>query len=480
MHRNTLLFVLSSLVAWSVHATPTRRDTGTKNVFAHHMVGFTYSYTSKDWVEDVRAAHAAGIDGFALNVGTDSWQPTQVASAYQAAEQSGTGFKMFLSFDMSVFQCSSSSDAATLRSWVSKYATHANQFLYNGHIFVSTFAGESCTFGQSSVAQGWASQFTSQLAGSNAVHFVPSFFVDPSTFGQYSSSINGMFNFNSGWPISLTTATANAQLSSQGESLSATSPSDLEKITQVLLPNVGSIDTDNQYVSGLKSVTSNDGKAPTYMGAVSPWFFTHYSPQTFNKNAHSHLYNTRWENVVENRHLFDLIEICTWNDFSESHYIGLIHGSQPNSQAWVDGFDHSAWLNMTSYYATAYKTGSCPAITQDKICIWARPHPKKANAPDPVGKPSNFEMTQDLMWAVVFATLPATVTLWTSDSNSQTSNVQAGVTKLNMPLTETGGYMRAMLRRDGVVIMDFTPSGYHYEPNPSAYNYNAFTAGSPN
>lgn len=39
--------------------------------------------------------------------------------------------------------------------------------------------------------------------------------------------------------------------------------------------------------------------------------------------------------------MFDILEIVTWNDFGESHYIGPIHGAQPNSEAWVDGFDHT-------------------------------------------------------------------------------------------------------------------------------------------
>lgn len=47
---------------------------------------------------------------------------------------------------------------------------------------------------------------------------------------------------------------------------------------------------------------------------------------------------------------------------------------------------------MTSYYATAYKTGSYPQITEDKLYMWARPHTKDANAPDPVGKPDNYEL----------------------------------------------------------------------------------------
>ena len=83
----------------------------------------------------------------------------------------------------------------------------------------------------------------------------------------------------------MTTSSVNSQLAGSGESLSATSAADIEKITSVLLPSVGAVGTDQQYVNGLKSVTSNDGKAPTYMGAVSPWFFTHYGVNSYNKNV---------------------------------------------------------------------------------------------------------------------------------------------------------------------------------------------------
>ena len=83
----------------------------------------------------------------------------------------------------------------------------------------------------------------------------------------------------------MTTASVNSELASSGESLSATAPADIEKITSVLLPNVGAVGTDQQYVTGLQSVTSNDGKPPTYMGAVTPWFFTHYGVNSYNKNV---------------------------------------------------------------------------------------------------------------------------------------------------------------------------------------------------
>jgi len=66
--------------------------------------------------------------------------------------------------------------------------------MYNGRVYASTFAGESCTFGQGSAVAGWKSQFIQQLTGTNAVHFVPSFFIDPSAFNTYNGVIDGMFN----------------------------------------------------------------------------------------------------------------------------------------------------------------------------------------------------------------------------------------------------------------------------------------------
>ena len=90
--------------------------------------------------------------------------------------------------------CSATADAETLRTYITTYATHPNQLIYNGRVFASTFSGESCTFGQGSVTSAWQTQFLQQLTGSSAVYFVPSFFVDPSQFNTYSNVIDGMFN----------------------------------------------------------------------------------------------------------------------------------------------------------------------------------------------------------------------------------------------------------------------------------------------
>lgn len=449
-----------------------KRTNSTKFVVAHFMVGNSYPYTVDNWLSDIQLAYQSGIDGFALNVGTDSWQPQQVANAYEAAQQSGTGFKLFMSFDMSSLPCSTAADAATLRNYITTYATHPNQFLYNGRVFASTFSGESCTFGQGSAVSGWSSQFIQQLSGSNAVYFVPSFFVDTSTFSTYSGVIDGMFNWNSAWPVQVTTSYASSILGAIGNILQNPS-SALNSLSSL----VGSTTPDQQYINALNAM----GDTKTYMAAVSPWFFTHYSPQTYNKNwiylSDDHLYAKRWESLVQIRDQVDIVECLTWNDYGESHYLGPIEGDQPNSQAWVDGFDHTGWLNLTLYYATAFKTGSYPPVTKDQIVMWSRPHPALATAPDPVGQPQNFQITEDKVWAVVLATSSGTVTLSTSSSQSQTFSVSAGVSKLTIPIT-SGGYMAATLSRNGQTVINLKSTNFTFNPNPPSYNFNALVISS--
>jgi hypothetical protein len=58
------------------------------------------------------------------------------ACRYAAAKTLGTGFKLFMSFDMSVLGCN---DAAPLRTYITTYAGHPNQLTVDGKVFASTF-----------------------------------------------------------------------------------------------------------------------------------------------------------------------------------------------------------------------------------------------------------------------------------------------------------------------------------------------------
>ncbi|KAG6906620.1 hypothetical protein DXG01_012938 [Tephrocybe rancida] len=467
-----------------------------KYVVAHHMVGNTYPYTLQDWFEDVSLAHASGIDGFALNMGSDEWQPDRVADAFEAARQSGMDFKLFLSLDMSSMPGATSADAQTLRSLVLRFISHPNYMQISSQPLVSTFSGETSTFGLGSASEGWNNEFVGHPDLQGKIRFVPSFFIDPATFNTFTNVMHGDFNWNSGWPIRITTEFVRNLITStaptKGFSALKTTLSDIiftdslpSSVQNALNKIIGSSESDVQHVQDLTAlagtISPRDGatERPTYMAAVSPWFFTHYGADTYNKNfvylSDQHLYSKRWESLISTRDQVDIVQILTWNDYGESHYIGPIKGAQPNSQTWVDGMDHTGWLELTSYYAAAFKTGSYPTIEKDKLLMWSRTHPTQATAPDPVGQPTNFELFEDSVWAVVMATAPSTVVLSTLPQNSQTFQVPAGLTKLSIPITAGGG-MQGTISRDGNAILTLNPPDFTFQGNPQVYNFNAFVA----
>lgn len=173
-------------------------------------------------------------------------------------------------------------------------------------------------------------------------------------------------------------------------------------------------------------------------------------------------------------------------------------GAQPNSQAWVDGYPHVAWLHLNRYFMNAFQTGTYPAITKDQIFLWARPHPRDAASADSVPRPTNYQLvsplpshtanrwlihsrvwqTDDVAWMVVFATAAASVDAYTTDDSKVSFAVQAGMTKLSFPLLAGGG-MKAVMVRKGAVVAECNPTAYRFESRPGVYNFNVCVAMSP-
>ncbi|KAI0056333.1 glycoside hydrolase [Artomyces pyxidatus] len=402
----------------------------TKIVSAHFMVGNTYPYTYDNWATDISLAAAHGIEAFALNTGSESWQQDRIDDAYAAALafSNGTAFSLFLSLDMSSLACASSDDAAVLNALVQRYAAHPAQLLHGGRVVVSTFAGDACGFG----GAGWE-----QVVRGVDVWFVPAFFGDLGVWGPW-GVVNGVFNWNAGWPVGNSNITW---------------------------------DSDAQWISQMPG-----GKA--YVAPVSPWFFTHYGPDTYNKNwiyrGDDWLLAQRWELLVAHRDQIDMVEIISWNDYGESHYVGPIEGAQPMSEAWTDGFDHQAWLDMMPYYIEAFKTGAYPNVEQDKVYMWARLAPANATASgDNVGQPSNWEWTEDYAWGLAFLANPAEVTL-ACGNTSETFALQAGVSKIKLTLLESCA-LTAQIAREGKMVSYFEPDGMAFNSGqPERYNFNAF------
>ncbi|TFY78477.1 hypothetical protein EWM64_g5537 [Hericium alpestre] len=165
-------------------------------------------------------------------------------------------------------------------------------------------------------------------------------------------------------------------------------------------------------------------------------------------------------------------------------FLSFDMSAQPNSQAWVDGFPHDPWLVLNAYFIRAFKEGRMPPVEKDRIFMWARPHPKAAEATeDDVGRPTGWELTDDVFWVVVFATAPAIVILDTGAQTPSTPgrhDIGAGVTKLAHKLVAGGG-MRGQTIRGGTVVAECAPSPeeYKFEARPRTYNFNAYVAMSP-
>ena len=105
---------------------------------------------------------------------------------------------------MTSLPCSSAQDANILQQYIRRYANHTDYFRYNGRMLVSTFAGEECRFGESSLNDGWKHALRSGSVNGSAVPdvwFVPAFFGPPRTLSNL-TIINGLFNVSVQTPFS--------------------------------------------------------------------------------------------------------------------------------------------------------------------------------------------------------------------------------------------------------------------------------------
>lgn len=133
-----------------------------------------------------------------------------------------------------------------------------------------------------------------------------------STSRSHDTNLKDPLQWNSGWPIQVTSSFAQSVLAEQSNSkekpntsllaagsiatslakqVEAAVASSLTNLQQALTRFIGATDTDKEHLSGLVALQgtlqARDGESSkrAYMGAVSPWFFTHYGPDSFNKNV---------------------------------------------------------------------------------------------------------------------------------------------------------------------------------------------------
>ncbi|RAK84826.1 hypothetical protein BO79DRAFT_274168 [Aspergillus costaricaensis CBS 115574] len=117
-----------------------------------------------------------------------------------------------------------------------------------------------------------------------------------------------------------------------------------------------------------------------YMMPVSPWFYTNLPG--YNKNwmwRSDNLWYDRWQEVWYLQPEF--VEILTWNDYGESHYIGPIYekalspmhiGEAPFN--YVENMPHDGWRLFLPFVIDMYKQ-NVTTVTQEGLVTWFRPQP---------------------------------------------------------------------------------------------------------
>ncbi|KAH7384745.1 glycosyl hydrolase family 71-domain-containing protein [Cadophora sp. MPI-SDFR-AT-0126] len=132
----------------------------------------------------------------------------------------------------------------------------------------------------------------------------------------------------------------------------------------------------------------------SYMASVSPWVFTNMPG--YNKNwvwRGENTWSDRWNQLMILAQLGadqwpnepEYIQIISWNDFGESHYIGPLNkkayvafgpdrGNAPFN--YVENMPHDGWRLLLPYMITMWKTGS--AVVTQEAAVMCRQAPGRA------------------------------------------------------------------------------------------------------
>ncbi|KAH7908228.1 glycoside hydrolase family 71 protein [Hygrophoropsis aurantiaca] len=397
-----------------------------QDVFAHFMAQNSYSYAESDWLNDMTTAQEIGIDGFALNIAGNDYEVDKIVDAYTAAES--LGFKLFYSFDMSYTW-----EQTDMVNIVMNHSSSPSNFMWKDTLLVSTYSGEDlgedfwATFKTALANEGinitLAPAFTTYRDPANATDLLTNF-----------PSIDGFFNWWS-WP-----ADVDANLT---------------------------IATDLAYQQAISSRTG------PYIMAVSPWQFKNLDGAGDWIEYSDTLWNYRWQQAV-NDVKPDIVEIVTWNDYGESHYIGDINpivnlGSQ--APFYVDGFVHSKWRDVAQYYISYYKTGTAPTITTDEVVFWYRAYPKDITC-STGSLPRNSDFPEDAVFALAMLTQTATVTL-AIGSNEVNFTAGPGITMGSVPFPPEDQQIPYIeISRNGQKVVDGYGSMYVNQTGCTYYNFN--------
>ncbi|MBC8126929.1 MAG: hypothetical protein H8M99_07270 [Gloeobacteraceae cyanobacterium ES-bin-144] len=389
-------------------------------VFAHYMVCFaTYGETVDGYKREIREAQAAGIDGFALNVGAwddvQSYYKRRVSLMYDAAEQLGTGFKLFFSVDFM--------DPTNIVNMVESFGNRSCTFRHQGKIVLSSY-GKNDVPSMGWTGLDWPNVIELLRGNGYPIFFIPYFFSDPvrelpgysngeSILSKYGDLLDGLFYFGAaGLPPQL-----------------AGSNSEYNRAVQ------------------LAGKTFMASVAPAYWGMKQPSLGRRY--YEFDGGEGLAL---QWSAIITNQP--DWVEICTWNDFNESTYVSPVDdpGLYFSELQTPHRHTHKGYLELSKRFISWYKTGQNPSVLRDELFYFYRTHPRGAVATSTNDVPVSNQTanTEDSLYLTMFLKAPTQLEV-ISGTTRTTNSLPAGMTHVRTPFS--AGPQTMTLRRGGVELL---------------------------
>ena len=292
----------------------------------HLQVSNSQNYTADDWQTDMKLAKDARIDAFALNMAyKDKTNIPSLKQAFDAAN--AVDFKLLFSFD---YAGNGPWPKNTIIDLISEYGSNQAYFMHESKPLVSTFEGPGN-------AKDWIT-----IKEQTNCFFIPDWSsVGAKEAAQLADGVaDGLFSW-AAWPWGNNTIDTYVDASY------------------------------SQYLEG-----------KPYMMPISPWFYTNLPG--YEKNwlwKGDSLWFDRWQQLLALENLPEFVQIISWNDYGESHYIGPLYDKAFEAFTigealynFAEDMPHDGWRTILPFLIDLYKTGY-GTVHQEGVLFWYRRHP---------------------------------------------------------------------------------------------------------
>ncbi len=358
-----------------------------------------------DMQSEVRNAIAAGLDGFTLTIYnlpdsrlTQQWK--NAVMLMQAAKAVDPGFKIVLQPDFSGSSAMKSKSVATTAKYMAQLAAYSSAYrLPDGRTVISPFTAEG-------KSKDWWRSFMSTMKNTygRPVAFVPLFQDERKWRDTFDSISYGMSNWGNRNP-----AWNNPNLTY------ATSP----------MGRIASVRALGQ--KWMQPISVQDSRPRSGI---------------FDEAQNTTNLRRTWAIALKSK--ADLVHYVTWNDL-------------PEHSGFLPSVKHGkAFLDISSYYLTQWKTGTAPKIVRDTVYLTHRQHKHAAKPSFPQTKLMTLRggsPARNTVEALTFLKAPATVTIKVGSATYSCAQT-AGIDTCTVPLGS--GTVSAAVKRSGTTVAAVT------------------------